>query len=70
MRLGEIHQWLYNKIIILEEIENEIARWAVSQGLKRRGVTESLFSSATFRMVVTRIFNDYSYIQKVDRVTS
>lgn len=29
----EIHQWLYNKIILLEKIEEEIALWAENQGL-------------------------------------
>ncbi len=28
----EIHQWLYNKIILLEKIEEDIIQWATSQG--------------------------------------
>lgn len=28
----EIHQWLYNKIILLEKIEEDIVQWATNQG--------------------------------------
>ena len=31
--LREIHQWLYNKIVMVEKIEEEIVQWADSQGL-------------------------------------
>lgn len=31
--LGQIHHWLYNKIVLLEKIEEDIVQWANSQGL-------------------------------------
>lgn len=31
--LGQIHHWLYNKIVLSEEIDEDIVSWAISQGL-------------------------------------
>jgi hypothetical protein len=33
MRLGEIHEWLYHKIVLQEKLEEDIVRWANRLGL-------------------------------------
>jgi len=33
MRLGEIHEWLYKKIVLQEKIEEEIVQWGNNRGL-------------------------------------
>lgn len=38
----EIHQWLYNKIILVEKIEREIEEWVDSQGLPSKEITAEI----------------------------
>lgn len=42
--LREIHQWLYNKIILLEKIEEDIVQLAESQGLPAKGWLEEIIA--------------------------
>jgi len=41
----EIHQWLYNKIIMLEKIEEDIVQWANSQGFPANTLMQDIVKS-------------------------
>ncbi len=41
----EIHQWLYNKIILLEKIEEDIEQWAANQGLPAKEWMQEIIES-------------------------